>query len=204
AELLESTTRTATGAPISAGVLALTQGVMNAMQIAKFKLVTAVLAVLAAVGLSLGGLGHTPDEEKAKRAPGVAEDDKKPADGQAKIVREKLMDRQGEEGIRGTGKGKVIDGKTVEFGEGARIGLAYGGPQLDQMAMNGDALYPAGKEAAEFLRKLLGERPVTFFRHAEREHLGWNGLVGDTTIDHAMISAGWALAGQRPQQIAEL
>jgi RNA polymerase sigma factor (sigma-70 family) len=206
AELLESTIKTATTAPASASVVALSEGVLSAMRITKLKLALPVLAMFAAVGLSLGGLAHTSTDPgggaNGNSAPPAVQDAQKP--DVPKVARDKLRDRHGEEWVRVTGRVKVIDARTLEFDDGTRIELGYLAPHPDQLALNGEKLYPAGKEAADFLRKLIGGRPVTVFRHVEREHIGGIATVGDTSIDQAMISAGWALASQRPQQAAEL
>src|SRR5262245_19411644 len=56
-----------------------------------------------------------------------------------------------------TGKVKVKNGYTVVFEDGTEAEVADG-IELEQVGMIGDKLYPAGREAAEFLRKLIGDR----------------------------------------------
>src|SRR5262245_8549864 len=64
AELLESTLQAATGTPTPAHVVALTEGVLNAMRVTKLKFATGMLAVLAVVGLTLGGLVYMKRGDK--------------------------------------------------------------------------------------------------------------------------------------------
>ena len=59
--------------------------------------------------------------------------------------------------------------------------------------MNGDVLYPAGKEAAEFLRKLVAGRTVMCIRN-DRGEGPWMAWIGDQGLERAMIVNGWALA----------
>lgn len=120
------------------------------------------------------------------------------------MKRDRTKDRHGEEWARLTGKVTVIDARTLEFADATRITLDYSAPEFDQMGSKGGELYPCGKEAADFLRTLIGDRPVTCVRNIDRERSSWIAHVGDTAIDQAMLINGWALADGRPQQAAEL
>ena len=62
-------------------------------------------------------------------------------------------------------------------------------------------LYPCGQEAAEFLRKLIGDRPVTVYRRGERDS---DAYVVDVSIEHEMIVNGWALANHSGRHAAEI
>jgi endonuclease YncB( thermonuclease family) len=98
-------------------------------------------------------------------------DDKKPqgAEDKPKVVKEQV---QG--GIvfpadkriwtRITGKVTVVNARTLRFEDGTEVCLsaAIDAPELEQKALIGESFYPCGKEAAEFLKKLIGDKPVTF------------------------------------------
>lgn len=96
---------------------------------------------------------------------------------------------------RFTGRARVIDATTLELADGTRIDLGLITPAPDQMALNGDKLYPCGREAAEFLGKLIGDRPVICFSPAGREdYTWWKVYVGEVNLERAMVINGWALA----------
>src|SRR5262245_28450823 len=56
------------------------------------------------------------------------------------------------------GQARVLDASTLEFADGTRIELDLAVPCPEQMAVIEGVLYPAGKEAADFLRKLVGDK----------------------------------------------
>ena len=178
----------------------LAEGVLNAMRITKLRLATTMLAVVTLVGLGLGGLARTPADKpreaqgKGELAP-VQERRKKQV---STVAHDKLTDRRGEEWVRITGRVNVIDARTLEFEDGTRLELWYVAPRLNQMAMNGEKLYPAGKEAAEFLRKCIGERPVTCFHQTERNQYAVTAYVGDTSLNDLMVVNGWAYSVKMP------
>ena len=66
---------------------------------------------------------------------------------------------RGEKILRITGKVKVIDAGTLAFEDGTQVFVAgpIDAPALEQMALIGEKFYPWGREAAEFLRKRIGE-----------------------------------------------
>jgi len=101
-----------------------------------------------------------------------------------------------------TGKAKVLDAHTLQFEDGTQIPLLLVAPDLDQMGKIDGSLYPCGKEAAEFLRKLIGDRLETCFLVEAQGK--WFGYVGDTNIEHAMIINGWALAHHSGMNGAEI
>jgi endonuclease YncB( thermonuclease family) len=101
-----------------------------------------------------------------------------------------------------TGKALVLDAHTLQFANGTRITLNLVAPESEQLAMIGDSFYPAGKEAAKFLRKLIGGQPVRCFLVEAQDK--WIGYVGDTNIEHAMIINGWALADHSSMHGAEI
>src|SRR5262245_21415786 len=72
--------------------------------------------------------------------------------------------------VRITGKVKVLDSHTLAFDDGTRVELNGGmdGPELEQFGLVGDVLYPCGREAAEFLKKLIGDQPVVCYLESDR------------------------------------
>jgi endonuclease YncB( thermonuclease family) len=100
------------------------------------------------------------------------------------------------------GKVKVLDAHSLEFKDGTRIKLGLAAPEPDQQGMIDGKLYPCGKEAAEFLRKLIGDQPVVCLLMDRDEVLSV--YVGDTNIEHAMVINGWALANHSSRHAAEI
>jgi endonuclease YncB( thermonuclease family) len=101
--------------------------------------------------------------------------------------------------LRVSGKVKVIDANTLAFEDGTlvRVGGTMDAPDLDQPARLGKAFYPAGKEAAEFLKKLIGAKEVTFYPFGDGGKKGVkNGLafVGETQLGIEMVRSGWAVS----------
>jgi endonuclease YncB( thermonuclease family) len=100
-----------------------------------------------------------------------------------------------------TGKVKVVNAYTLRFEDGTEVCLsgAIDAPELDQKGLIGGSFYPCGKEAAEFLKKLIGDRLVTFFgdRRGE-ERVGKNPagscFVGETNLEIEMVRNGWAFS----------
>jgi endonuclease YncB( thermonuclease family) len=139
----------------------------------------------------------------------AAQDRKKtePGEEKPKVVRDRVKGSIHHAGGRSewqriTGKAKVLDARTLLFEDGTRIPLLLVAPDLDQMGKMDGSLYPCGKEAAAFLRQLIGDRPVTCFLVVAQGK--WFGYVGDTNIEHAMILNGWALAHHSGMNGAEI
>lgn len=101
-----------------------------------------------------------------------------------------------------TRKAKVVDAHSLQLEDGTRIPLLMVAPDLDRVGKIDGSLYPCGKEAAEFLCKLIGDRPVTCFLVEAQDK--WFAYVGDTNIEHAMIINGWALAHHSGMNAAEI
>jgi endonuclease YncB( thermonuclease family) len=100
-----------------------------------------------------------------------------------------------------TGKVKVINAYTLRFADGTEVCLsgAIDVPELDQKGLIGESFYPCGKEAAEFLEKLVADRPVTFLgRSTGEERVGKNPagscFVGEMNLEIEMVRNGWALS----------
>lgn len=130
------------------------------------------------------------------------------ADDKPMVIKDRVKgsihhDKGNREWDRIAGRVRVIDAHTLEFADGTRILLHVVAPDLDQMGMFGESLYPMGKEAAEFLRKLIGDQPVMCFL-VEAQDDKWIGYVGDTNIGHALVINGWGLAHHSSLHPAEI
>jgi quercetin dioxygenase-like cupin family protein len=104
--------------------------------------------------------------------------------------------------VRITGKVEVIDARTLRFEDGTKVTLLTVTPELDQMALQGETVFPAGKEAAEFLRRLIGDRPVQCYLVGAQDK--WRAYVGDQNIVEALLVNGWALAQHSNEHVAEI
>jgi endonuclease YncB( thermonuclease family) len=96
-----------------------------------------------------------------------------------------------------TGKAEVLDAHTLRFADGTLIELNGGidAPELDQTAKLGDELYPCGKQAADFLKSVVGEREVTFYFEGERgQKLHGDCFVGELCLQIEMVRSGWAVS----------
>lgn len=82
-------------------------------------------------------------------------------------------------------KVKVLDANTLLLEDGTKYRLNTVAPELDQMGLMDGRLYPAGQEAAEFLRRLIGDQPVLCFDRIA--------YVGDKNIIHELVINGWAM-----------
>jgi endonuclease YncB( thermonuclease family) len=134
-----------------------------------------------------------------------APDDKKPSrdEGESKVVKERVrgqLQRPDEKILRLTGKVEVRDANTLVFADGTEVttGLGMDAPDLKQQGLIGDSFYPCGKEAAEFLTKLIGQQSVTFLaskdQDLEAKKLRGNCFVGETSLEIEIVRNGWAIA----------
>ena len=134
-------------------------------------------------------------------------DDKIPQDtgDKPKVVKEQIRGGIGFPAekrmwTRITGKVKVVNAYTLRFGDGAEVCLGGGidAPELDQKGLIEDSFYPCGKEAAEFLQKLIGDQAVTFLTTEGHARVGKNQagscFVAETNLEIEMVRNGWALA----------
>jgi endonuclease YncB( thermonuclease family) len=133
-------------------------------------------------------------------------DDKKPegAGDKPKVVKEQVrggivFPAERRMWTRITGKVKVVNAYTLRFEDGTEVCLGGGidAPELDQKGLIGGSFYPCGKEAAEFLTKLIGDQTVTFLGGGE-QRVGKNPagscFVGETNLEIEMVRNGWALS----------
>jgi endonuclease YncB( thermonuclease family) len=152
-----------------------------------------ILVVLGVAALVLGTDARSSDDKK----PAGTEDKPKVAIDQVRggivFPAERRM------WTRITGKVNVVNAYTLRFEDGTEVCLGGGidAPELDQKGLIGESFYPCGKEAAEFLRKLIGDHPVTFFGGAE-QRVGKNAagscFVGETNLEIEMVRNGWAFS----------
>ena len=139
-------------------------------------------------------------------------DDKKPpgTEGRPKVVREEIDGPfyvPGSKATKITGKVKVIDAHTLRLNDGTELELNGGmdAPDLEQKGRIGESFYPCGKEAAEFLAKLIGDHEVTCFLHDRGGvKLHATCFVGEKCVDIELVRNGWALShhsGMEPWEI---
>src|SRR5262245_42010854 len=145
---------------------------------------TAVKLVLALLALATASTGTGEDN--------------KPGSTEAKVPRSTvkggLYDSSGD-WIRITGKVTVQNGQTIVF-EKCQQDARGGGLEREQMGKLGDEWYPAGREAAEFLRKLVGGQSVTMNVNATTEEYRRGEVttgqcfVGETNLGFELIRQG--------------
>ena len=107
------------------------------------------------------------------------------------------------------GKVKVLDPHSLVFENGIEANLLWNmnAPDLEQKALLGNSLYPAGKEAAEFLRSLIGDQTVTFIGNREEKggkRFRGTCFVGEKNLEIEMVRNGWAISdheGMDPWEI---
>jgi len=147
--------------------------------------------ILFAVALGFGVSASAPDDKKSPAA-----------EGQSKVVHEEIpgaLRSRGEKAVKITGRVKVIDAHTIRFEDGteAELNWTMDAPDLNQKGVIDGKFYPAGKEAAEFLTKLIGDQKVTYYGEGKDKNgkLGF-GLyaVGETSIQTEMVRNGWAVS----------
>jgi hypothetical protein len=132
--------------------------------------------------------------------------DKKPqgAEDKPKVVKEQVrggivFPAEKRQWTRITGKVKVVNAYTLCFADGTEVCLsgAIDAPELEQKGLIGESLYTAGKEAAEFLRKLIGGQSVTFLGGREErvgQKMAGSCFVGETNLEIEMVRNGWAFS----------
>jgi endonuclease YncB( thermonuclease family) len=112
-------------------------------------------------------------------------------------VNKPIIVRDGSSVVKIAGKVKVLDAHTLRYEDGTELELNGGmdAPDLGQPYVLGDILHPWGKEAAEFLRNLIGDRVVTCYVEGSRgAKLHGSCFVGETLLDAEMVRNGWAVS----------
>ena len=98
------------------------------------------------------------------------------------------------------GKAKVLAAHTLVYEDGTEVRLdgMMEAPELEQKGLIDGKFYPCGKEAAEFLRKLIGDRSVTCVVHRDnvegKKMRGGSAFVGETCLNIEMVRNGWAIS----------
>jgi len=161
---------------------------------------TCCIVVLSLVWFSEAGTagGREPDKPNTK----------------PKVLREQVQGQwrhRGEMLLRISGRVQVRDAHTLVYEDGTEVNINGGmdAPDLGQQGLIGDALYPCGKEAAAFLKKLIGDRPVTCYSDADvpidAKKLGRaDAFVGETNLEVELVRNGWAMAhhsGMAPWEV---
>jgi endonuclease YncB( thermonuclease family) len=112
--------------------------------------------------------------------------------------------------IRLVGKVKVLDARTLVYEDGSKVGLGgmMEAPELEQKGMINGKFYPCGKDAAEFLQKLIGDHSVTCIIHRDnvkgKEMRGAFAFVGETSLDIEMVRNGWAISDHEGMDAYEI
>jgi endonuclease YncB( thermonuclease family) len=123
--------------------------------------------------------------------------------------RPKILKETEEDGSlrRITGKVKVINAHLLAFEDGTEVDLngVMDAPELEQKGLIGDALYPCGKEAGDFLKQLIADQVVTFLSFGGKGNRP-RGIcyAGETFVQEAMVRNGWAVSGHSTTELAEL
>jgi endonuclease YncB( thermonuclease family) len=112
--------------------------------------------------------------------------------------------------VRLTGKVKVVDARTIVYDDGTEVVLdgLMDAPELEQKGIIDGKLYSCGKEAAEYLRKLIDGRAVSCL--SPRDHVKGktmrvaSAFIGETNLNVEMVRNGWAISdheGMDPWEI---
>jgi endonuclease YncB( thermonuclease family) len=105
--------------------------------------------------------------------------------------------------VRISGTVHVLDAHTLRFEDGTEVDLlgAMDAPDLEQAGAIDDKPYPAGREAAQFLRQSIGVRPVTCYIPTDRPD--WasqtkfrqgEAFVDERSLNDELVRNGWAMA----------
>jgi endonuclease YncB( thermonuclease family) len=103
--------------------------------------------------------------------------------------------------LRLRGKATVRDAHTLVLADGTEVDLGIDVPEPGQKGKIGDTFFPADKEAAEFLSKLVGDQPVTCLvspaaqENRQGKRVGGVCFVGEVHLGFAMVQNGWAMPG---------
>jgi endonuclease YncB( thermonuclease family) len=151
---------------------------------------TLCVLVLAPLGLAVATLGQEKEPPKPEAGSKVV---KEQIRGQWRAPDDRLL--------RITGKVQVLDAHTILYEDGTVVGLNGGmdAPDLGQKGVIGDVPYPCGREAAEFLKKLIGDQPVMCYSDSggpvDTKKIGRaDAFVGETNLNIEMVRNGWALS----------
>jgi endonuclease YncB( thermonuclease family) len=126
------------------------------------------------------------------------------SDAKPNVVREQVQGQwrfPGEKLLRISGRVKVLSAHTLRYEDGTEVDINGGmdAPDLEQRAVIDGKLYPCGEEAAAFLAKLIGDRPVTCYSDSDdpidaKRLSRADAFVGETSLNVEMLRNGWAMA----------
>jgi endonuclease YncB( thermonuclease family) len=138
--------------------------------------------------LLLGLVEATPGQDKRPPEPA----------GPATIAIDKVTTSNGP-WTRISGRAEVVNAYTLRLGGGTEVDLRFAidAPELDQKSLVGDRLYLCGREAAEFLARLIGGQPVVLFTDEEvvpGRRLRGPCFVGEMHVQVELVRHGWAVS----------
>jgi endonuclease YncB( thermonuclease family) len=152
-----------------------------------------LLLLSVALGVAILGFSPTvsfPDEQASTAK-----------EGQPKVILEKVDGpvRFGGRITKLTGKAKALDAHTLQFEDGqiAELNGGMDAPELEQKGLIGDTLYPCGKEARDFLQKLIDGRDVVGYDvevNKKDGKLRGTFFVDEKSIESEMVRNGWAIS----------
>jgi endonuclease YncB( thermonuclease family) len=146
-----------------------------------------VMAALFAMAASVPG-----EEKDSGNGEPNAKIDRTLVTGESRFPGDKL--------VRLRGKAKVIDAHTLRFEDGTEVDLngTIDVPDMEQKALIGEKLYPCGQEAAQLIRKLIGEQTVTCYidtrKIDEKKFRGAQAFVGEMHLNAELVRNGWGMA----------
>jgi len=152
--------------------------------------------IAAVMPLALGGIALAQEKPSNK------------SDKPLQTAKEKVTSSNGT-WTRLVGKVKVVNAYTLRFEDGTEANLRFAAdaPEPEQQGLIGDTLYPCGKEASEFLAKLIGDKPVALFIDGNvvpgRTPRG-KGYVGETHLQLEMVRNGWMVSAHSAMDAWEI
>jgi endonuclease YncB( thermonuclease family) len=120
--------------------------------------------------------------------------------GQSRVMREEVDGpfRFGGKLTKISGKVTVLDAHTLQFEDGTEVELNGGmdAPDLEQKGITGKSFYPCGKQARDFLAKLIGDQKVVGYDAETKQDGKLHGsfFVGEKSIEIEMVRNGWAIS----------
>jgi len=127
------------------------------------------------------------------------ENDRSKSGGHSPVVKETVISSNGA-WRRITGQANVFNAYTLRFEDGTEADLRFGmdAPEPGQKGLVGGTPYPCGKDAAEFLAKLIGDKPVAVFDDGPvvpgKKKFRGPCYVGETHLQAEMVRNGWAVS----------
>jgi endonuclease YncB( thermonuclease family) len=157
------------------------------------KLMRSILVLLVLVALPVCMAVSSPDDKKPEAGEEKPKVVKEQVRGGIVFPAEKRML------TRITGKAKVLNAYSLIFSDGTEVQFrgTIDAPEMEQKGSISGSFYPLGKEAAEFVKKLIGDQTVTFLGDREEgagKKLFGSCFVGETNLEIELVRNGWALS----------